>query len=76
MFGSSVSQVQRIFREWSNLRFAPSTSLTEIATRLDRAYYNAMEVGITVDQLKLPFVDIVKSLLQSHRRVEPSVMPF
>lgn len=75
MFGSSEVLVHQWSRDMANLKFSSSTSIGEIATRLDRLLFQAGELGLTVEQVKSPFVEAMKSLIQVHRKLEPSILP-
>ncbi|OTF78286.1 hypothetical protein BLA29_015126, partial [Euroglyphus maynei] len=75
MFGSLEVQISEWYREMSNVKFSSSSSISEIVLCLDRLVFRAIELGISSDQLKFPFMRAIKSVISSHKRLETLVWP-
>ncbi|OTF76950.1 hypothetical protein BLA29_000952 [Euroglyphus maynei] len=74
-FGSADVQINQWYRIMANLKFAPSSSISDVVSRLDYLLFRANELGLTVNQIKFPFMEAMKSLIQTHRRLENAILP-
>ena len=74
-FGTMDMQISEWFRNLSNVKFSPFASVSEIALRLDRLIFQAKELGVSQDQLRLPFIEAMKSVISSHKRLETAILP-